>query len=214
MATNKQVSKRMTQADFEKKLKSISGYAESLANEIHAAGVYCLFQANVHNNVDAGQRLIEAIGKKQDKQRVGRWLVFFGKFTVKNDLLVYKKRKDITEANAEGWVKRANEMPYWELTAQPKLLVTFDYLAMIQSIINRASKVTELEEEGKQVTEKNKDVLKELNKIMVAYAPKDKLPEIKKQAAAIANKAVNIEEDKEPKVIPAKPAQKQARAHH
>lgn len=216
MATNKPVVKGMTQADFDKTLKNISGLAESLATDVHKAGIYCLLQANIHNNVDAGQRLIEAIGKKQDKQRVGRWLIFFGKFTVKNDLLVYKKRKDITEANAEGWVKRADEMPYWELTAQPKLLVTFDYLAMIQSIINKAGKVHELEEEGKQVTEKNKDVLKELSKIMIAYAPKDKLPEVKKAAANLANKEVNVDEKEvEPKVIPAKvPAKRTARAHH
>jgi len=205
----------MTQAAFDKTLKNISGLAEALAVDVHNAGLYCLTQANIYNNANEGQRLIEAIGNKQDKQRVGRWLVFFGKFAVKSDMLVYKKRKDITEANAEGWVKRADEMPYWELTPQPKLLVTFDYLAMIQSIINRASKVTELEEEGKQVTEKNKDVLKELNKIMIAYAPKDKLPEIKKtiaKAASPVKEAESVPEDIHPVKVPAK---RQSRvAHH
>ena len=221
MATSKMKLNIITDKVFDATLKSVSKHAEDLSTAMHQAGLYCLHQCNVKNNADAGQRLIDAIGQKQDKQRIARWLVFFGKFTVKNGLLVYKKRKDITEANAEGWVERANEMPYWELILQPQLMVTFDYLAMIQSIINKASKVHELEEEGKQVTEKNQGVLKELSKIMVAYAPKDKLPEIKKTAANLANKQQELGKDEEETVpteaIPAKEEPKRtrtARAHH
>lgn len=181
MATKDKQAKGMTQADFDKTLKNISGLAESLAVDVHKAGIYCLQQANIHNNADAGQRLIEAIGKKQDKQRVGRWLVFFGKFTVKNDLLVYKKRKDITPANVEGWLQRADEMPYWDLTAQPKLMITYDYLSMVKSIITKASHIPDLEENGKTVTVKNEGVLKELGKIIEAFEKTDKLPEVKKE---------------------------------
>lgn len=180
--------------DFAPLLKQISGKSNDLALDIHTAGLFCIQQANLHNNAGFAQQLIEAIGDKQDIRRVARWMQFYGKIAVKNNLLVFKKRKDITPANAEGWLKKANEIPYWVHTPQPQLEVTYDYLAMINSIVNKAINKGKLEEEGKTVTEKNVDVLDALNKILIAHAPAEEKQTVKAKAQSIADRVKTFEE--------------------
>lgn len=177
-----------TVTEFNRSLVKISEKSESLAQIMHVAGVYALRQVNVEGNADAAMRLIEAIGDKQDVRRIGQWFTKFGKLGVKNNKLVYKKRKDITPANVEGWLKKASDTPYWALVAQPKLEVTFDYLAMVKSIVDRANKKDELEEEGKKVTEKNVGVLAKLADILVSFSQVEAQPVAKKAAGKAKNK--------------------------
>src|SRR5688500_2767950 len=179
---------------FDATVKRISKKAEDVSQDLHSAGLYCINQANQFNSADKAQRLIEAIGNKQDIRRVARWMQTFGKIGVKNNLLVFKKRKDITPANADGWLKKADATPYWELTPQPKLEVTFDYLAMLNSILNRAANKPKLEEEGKTVHEKNVAVLEEIKGIILAHTPKEDQDEIKEKAANIANRTKSFTE--------------------
>lgn len=180
--------------DFDALCKNINTKSEDLALDLHHAGLYCINQANLFNNAHPAQRLIEAIGDKQDIRRVARWMQAFGKLGVKKNLLVFKKRKDITPANAEGWLKKANEVPYWMYTPQPQLEITYDYLAMITSIVNKAANKGKIEEEGKQVTEKNVDVLEALNKILIAHAPAEEKQSAKAKAQSIAERVKTFEE--------------------
>lgn len=161
-----------TEKEFTKALNVLATQADSFADSIHKAGLYVIEQVNKYDNPNPAQRLIDAMGKKHDKKRVQQWLVFFGKLTVKEGLMVFKKRKDIAPENVEAWSFRAAETPYWELNKQAGLKVTFDYLSLVNSIIKmHDEKVQKLIKAGKTVTENNVELLDRLKKLVKGYTP-------------------------------------------
>ena len=155
-------------AIFNKVLSSISKSSDTLANEIHIAGLYALKMVNESGQSGPASRLVTALGEKHDMNRVVKWLCHFGKLQWAKGQIVYKKRKDITEATADGFMERATETPYWKLTAQTKPSHTFDYLTMIKGILRQHKKANQLEGEGKIVSEKNVHFLKQLETIIGA----------------------------------------------
>ena len=72
-----------TEKTFNSNIATIKKGSEALAQAIHAAGMFALAQANEHGNIGFAVRLVEAMGKKHDAQRVVKWLCHFGKFDVK-----------------------------------------------------------------------------------------------------------------------------------
>ena len=171
--------KTNTEKLFNNAIKQIKGQSENLAQAIHDAGLFAIAQVNEHGNDGFGVRLIDAMGKKHDTQRVVNWLVKFGKFGVKNGVLIYKNRKDILPENLPTWIENADKTPYWELTPQKKIVEKVDYLAMVASIIKRHQKVEKDNLEGKEIEEKNIDVLKDLSLILEKHQIKvDKTPEM------------------------------------
>lgn len=166
VAVSKESAKEL--ATFNKVLSSISKSSDTLANEIHTAGLYALKMVNESGQSGPASRLVTALGDKHDMNRVVKWLCHFGKLQWAKGQIVYKKRKDISEATAAGFMERANETPYWKLTAQTKPSHTFDYLTMIKGILRQHKKAGELEGEGKIVSEKNVHFLKELETLIGA----------------------------------------------
>ena len=156
---------------FKKVLVRITKNADILAQDIHIAGLYALSQVNIHGQVSAGLRLIDAMGKKHDKVRVLKWLIKFGKFAVKDGVLVYKKRKDINPESVEAWQEKANATPYWELTAQTELTVTYDYYKLIEGILNKRKNVPNVIADGKQVTELNGGLLDAIQEVFAKFQP-------------------------------------------
>lgn len=154
---------------FNAALKRIKTNADTLAQAIHEAGLFAIAQVNEHGNDGFGARLVEAMGKKHDAQRVVTWLCHFGKFGVKNNKLVYRARKDITPDKLDSFLKNAEVTPYWELTRQPDLKFKVDYLSMLTSILKRHEKAEELRDEGKEVDESNVAVLDEVKAIIAKY---------------------------------------------
>jgi len=114
----------LNEKSFNAAIKRIKTTSEEFAATIHEAGLFAIAQANEHGNVGFGARLIEAMGKKHDRQRVVSWMVKYGKFGVKNGLIVYRSRKDITVANLDATLAQAEAVPYWELTPEKKLVET------------------------------------------------------------------------------------------
>jgi hypothetical protein len=167
------VVKATNDKEFHVLCQRIKVSGDVLATTIHNAGLYALQQVNIHGQTHHGLMLIEAVGTKHDKVRILKWLMFFGKFGYKNKLLIYKKRKDIAPENVDNWLKRADETPYWDLTPQPEMEVTIDYLSMLKSIVSRHEGIPNLEEAGKKVTEKNVGVLAEVSKLLKKFGAEE-----------------------------------------
>lgn len=157
--------------NFATKLKALEKTGISYGDAIHAVAIYVLRQVNYGTNFSPVALFMDALTTRHDKARVQAWLIKFGKCTMKSGKLVYKNRKDLTEANMDANQDRAVITPYWELTAQPVAKVTFDYLAMLTSIVNKADKVTELEQEGKTVTQLNVGLLENIRKLVESSKP-------------------------------------------
>lgn len=159
----------INEKDFNKSLVSIKKQGESLATEVHNAGMFALLQANTHGNTGFGVRLIEALGKKHDAKRVEKWLMHFGKFGIKDGLLCYRKRKDITAENFDATMQKAEATPYWELTAQEHAVFKVDYLAQLKSLLAKHEKAVQLRSEGKDAEEKNEGLLGALKAVLQAH---------------------------------------------
>ena len=125
---------KLNEKQFNAALATIKKSAEVLAQSIHEAGMFAIAQVNEHGNWYFGNRLIEAMGRKHDAQRVVTWLTHFGKFGVKGGKLCYRQRKDIKLENLDAWLEKAEARPYWELTAQKLLVQNVNYLSMLASI--------------------------------------------------------------------------------
>lgn len=157
--------------EFGKRLTKISKQSDLLADDIHIAGLYALSQVNIHGQPSSAVRLIEAMGKKHDKVRVMKWLIHFGKLTVKDKVLVYKKRKDINPETVDAWAAKADATPYWELTAQQEMTVTYDYYKMIESVLNKRKGIPDLTTKGKQVEEVNAGLLDAIQEVFNKFNP-------------------------------------------
>lgn len=160
-----------TDKQFASTIAFIAKGTEAVANSIHLAGLYALQQANVHGNVGFGVRLIEALGGKHDVKRVEKWLCHFGKFGMKEGLLVFRKRKDINETNLDAWNEKSANCPYWTLTPVEHHKFSVDYLTMLKGLLNKHRKAEALREEGKEAEEHNTGVLIEVEKLLAKFAP-------------------------------------------
>lgn len=156
----------INEKQFNTTIKAIKSNAESLAQSIHDAGVFAIAQANIHGNDGFAVRLMEAMGKKHDAQRVATWLMKFGKLGVKKGIMVYRKRLDITPENAQSFIDQADTTPYWELTIQPQLKMTIDYLALLHGLVKRHETAETSRKEGKEVTELHPEVLAEVKAML------------------------------------------------
>lgn len=163
----------INEKQFNATIKAIKTNSDTLAQAIHTAGLFAIAQANEHGNVGFGVRLIEAMGKKHDSQRVCTWLCRFGKFGVSKGVLVYRKRKDIDGTNLESWLAKAEATPYWELTPQKALVEKVDYLSMLHSIINKHKAMEKKQAEGKEVVENNVGILAEVEKLLAKFSPSE-----------------------------------------
>jgi hypothetical protein len=161
-----------TEKSFNGNLQTIRKSGEKLAQAIHDAGMFAIAQANEHGNTGFATRLIEAMGKKLDVQRVVNWLVAFGKIGVSKGVIVFRKRKDILPENLDKWLAKAEANPYWEYTKQKKLVENVDYLALVAGIIAKHSRIEKGETNGKEYTEDNVGVVAELIKVYDKLAKK------------------------------------------
>jgi hypothetical protein len=157
------------ESGFLKALTIISKDADKMADDIHSAGLFALQQVNEHGNFQFAVSLINAIGKKHDKARVIRWLVFFGKLANTKDGITYRKRKDIRPENLEAWMEKAGETPYWELTPQVEAPYTVDFLTGLISLYNRHRQAVQLEGAGKEVKESHVSILPEIMAILTNH---------------------------------------------
>ncbi len=171
---------------FNTTIKAIKGNAESLAQAIHEAGIFAIAQANIHGNDGFAQRLIEAMGKKHDAQRVATWLMKFGKLGVKKGVMVFRKRLDITPENAQSFVDKAESMPYWELTSQPQLKMTIDYLSLLHGIIKRHNTAEESRKEGKEVVELHPEVLAQVKELLIKIGNPEGKPVVKTEGLIVS----------------------------
>lgn len=165
---------------FNNTIKTIKTSSDNLAASIHEAGLFAIMQANLHGNNGFAQRLVEAMGKKHDAQRVVTWLCFFGKLGVKKGEMIYKNRKDITAENAQVFINNADATPYWDLTKQKELKETYDWLASLHAMTKRHEKMELSVKEGRDVTELHpeaysmvKELLIKLGNVPVIPATKD-----------------------------------------
>lgn len=156
----------LNEKGFNAELKNISTTGEKFATSVHNAGLFAIAQVNEHGNANFGSRLLEAVGKKHDRQRIANWLMKFGKFGVKNGVLVYKARKDITPANLEATLAHAEATPYWELTPEKKLTETVNYLQLLKGLVAKHKNAEAKVAAGKQVDELHLDVLADLEKVL------------------------------------------------
>lgn len=166
----------LNEKQFNSTLAAIKKTADNLAQDIHAAAIFSIAQANEHGNIGFATRLVDAMGKKHDAQRVVNWLVHFGKIGVKKGLIVFRKRKDINAENLEAILTQANDCPYWLLTPQKKLVENVDYLAMLASMVKKHQRIESGETEGKEYTEKNTGILPEIQAIIAKYTKPKEAP--------------------------------------
>lgn len=159
----------MNEKSFNAALKNIHKSGESLAQSIHEAGLFAIAQANEHGNTGFGVRLMDAIGKKHDAKRVEKWLCTFGKFGIKDGVLVFRKRKDIGPENLEATLEKANAMPYWELTKQEHHKFHVNYLTILQGMLKKHEKAEALRTEGKEADEENIAILDEVKVLIARY---------------------------------------------
>lgn len=140
-------------------LAIISKNADSLAADIHKAGMYALQQANVYNNMAAGFDLVKAVGRKHSAERVKAWLVMYGKFKIKNGELHSSSKKQLPD----DWEALAEATPYWELNKEgaPKPII-IDYMKAVESLLNRAERLADNEKEFSEVNLEFKEKLQAL----------------------------------------------------
>lgn len=159
----------MNEKGFNSALKVISTTGDKFAQAVHEAGLFAIAQVNEHGNSGFGVRLLEAVGKKHDRQRIANWLMKFGKFGIKNGVLVYRSRKDITPANLEATLEQADALPYWELTPEKKLVETINYLSLLKAAVMKHKAAEAKIAEGKQVDELHLEVFADLEKLLDKY---------------------------------------------
>lgn len=169
----------MNEAQFNTSLTIIKEQGEKFAAAIHESGLFALSQVNEHGNSGFAVRLLEAIGTKHAAKRVQHWLVTYGKLTIKEKKLVYLKRQDITEANLDAWLEKADKTPYWELKAEADIKTSLDFAAMLGSIIRQATKAEKAKAEGKEVEFKNEAALTEIKALYAKFQPVVATPEAK-----------------------------------
>ena len=164
----------LNEKGFNGAIKAIKTNGEKLAMAIHQAGLFAIMQANTHGNVGFAERLIDAMGKKHDRQRVVNWLVAFGKIGVTNQEIVYRKRKDILPENLDAWIAKADNTPYWELTKEKPLVEKVDYLAIVLNAIRKHDKtLPEKQEQGYTIEESNVALLDDFRKLAAKYQKKE-----------------------------------------
>lgn len=167
----------MTQFDdkrFNKNLKAISTSAESLAKLIHESAMYALSQVNIHGNDGFAVRLVEAMGRKHDVERVEKWFCYYGKLGMKAGKLVFRKNKKIQPETIDAIMAEAAATPYWELNPQRHNVQSIDYLSLLAGIIKRRATISQKNSENDdahQIEEHNVGVLDEIAKIIKAHQP-------------------------------------------
>lgn len=159
----------MNEKTFNVTLKAINANGEKLADAIHNAGLFAISQANEHGNTGFGVRLMDAIGKKLDAKRVEKWLCTFGKFGIKEGVLIYRKRKDIGPENLEAVLQKADQTPYWELSKQEHHKFSVNYLSELLGMLKKHEKAEKLRTEGKEASEDNVAILDEVKALIAKY---------------------------------------------
>ena len=160
---------KINEKQFNTALKAIKANSETLAQSIHEAGIFSLVQVNTHGNWDFGKRLIEAMGKAHRAESVKQWLRFYGKFGVKDGILVYRKRTDIKPENLDAWIAKAEACPFWEFAPEQKTKESIDLITRLESIVKFLDAIPTKEAKGIHVTVHNIGVLDDIKATLAKF---------------------------------------------
>ena len=168
-----------TEKTLAKALHNIVTCGDSLADQIHAVGIYAIDQANLHGNINVANRLLEAMGTKHDKARVITWLVEFGSFSYNKEKgLTYRNRKDVSPETAQGFVDAAQESPYWVFTKQIEPKFEVHILARLKTLIDLPKKTrAKAEESGKDADIHDEGLITKLLAVYEAHKPEVQAPQ-------------------------------------
>ena len=156
----------ITEKSYNQNLNIIKVTGEKFAQSVHEAGLFALYQVNIHGNATFATRLMEAVGRKHDAKRIEKWLCYFGKLGMKKNVLIYKARKDITPENVDAKLKEAEEIPFWDLTVQEHHKEVADIITLLQHIPKRIAALQQKEIAGADVEIRNLSALNEVNSLI------------------------------------------------
>jgi hypothetical protein len=165
----------ITEKSYNQNLKVIEATGEKFAQAVHLAGLFALYQVNIHGNATFATRLMEKVGRKHDAKRIEKWLCHFGKLGMKNGLLIYKARKDINPENVDAILKEAQDIPFWDLTVQEHHKEVADIITLLQQIPKRIAKLQQKEEQGAEVEIRNLSALNDVNSLIEKLTKKQEL---------------------------------------
>lgn len=160
---------KLNEKTFNTILKKINKTSEQLARDIHDAGMFAIFQANQFGNVGFAERLMEAIGRKHDAQRVAKWLVKYGKIAIVKNKVTYRNAKDINPETFDAVLAEAEATPYWELTPKTNVTVSLDILSRLEAILHSVENMHKKQSEGKDVVIEHEEILPDVKALIEKF---------------------------------------------
>ena len=138
----------------------IKSRSSRIDEAIHQAAVSALHYLNTPEIQDVGyaQRLVDALGKAHRRETLKAWFMHYGKCQLKDNQLVFLKRRDITPENFKKFIEDAEDKPFWtkqekdatkqarEMDAEAEFIRLFKRLASAESVAHQEliSKVWEV----------------------------------------------------------------------
>lgn len=127
--------------------KGIKGYKDKAAKmdaTLHQLALSALYYMNRPEVQDIGyaQRLIDSLGKSTRNETLKAWFMHNGKCTIKENIVKFSNKKDITPENWEIKVLALADMPFWskpEKSAESQLK-ELDAEAMLIALFKRLAK--------------------------------------------------------------------------
>ena len=131
------------------KIAHIKNMGKRMDSQIQEAAVAALYYLNKPEVQDTGFaiRLIEAMPKSGRTETLKAWFMKYGKLQQKDGMLVFRKRKDITDINWEDWVEKGADNPFWNTAEKPAIaqLIEMDAEEAFVSLFKRLAKADKLD---------------------------------------------------------------------
>ena len=141
-------------------IDSIASRGKRLDNDIHKAGVNCIYHIDQHGDITLAEKLIESMPKSSRKKALVLWFIDNSKLSYNED-----EKKYVYDKTKKTFLERAIEKPFWDHSQEVKPVSPIDLDKRLENLIKQAEKALE-DEQAKSKSNVDLDKLQKLKELI------------------------------------------------
>ena len=141
-------------------IDSIAKRGQRLDNDIHKAGVNCIYHIDQHGDITLAEKLIESMPKSSRKKALVLWFMDNSKLSYNEE-----EKKYVYDKAKKTFLERAIEKPFWDHSQEVKPVSPIDLDKRLESLIKQAEKALE-DEQAKSKSNVDLDKLQKLKELI------------------------------------------------
>ena len=141
-------------------IDSIASRGKRLDNDIHRAGINCIYHIDQHGDITLAEKLIESMPKSSRKKALVLWFMDNSKLSYNEE-----EKKYVYDKSKKTSLERAIEKPFWDHSQEVKPISPVDLDKRLESLIKQAEKALE-DEQAKAKSNVDLDKLQKLKELI------------------------------------------------